>query len=99
MYALLWHEQSYQIKSFDNWPSHGSDLNPIEHLQWALKQRVRKRRHQIHNVEQLEGVLHDEWKIFPLELAEKLVADMPPGTRQLLMLKEGIQSINNNFTI
>ncbi|CEG78709.1 hypothetical protein RMATCC62417_13277 [Rhizopus microsporus] len=55
-----WYKQRHQIKCFDNWPSQTPDLNPIEHLWWALKHHVRKRRHQIHNVEQLEGVLHDE---------------------------------------
>lgn len=42
----------------------------------------------MHNVEQLENILHDEWKMLPLELAEKLVASMTSRCQAVIDVKE-----------
>lgn len=43
----------------------------------------------MHNVEQLEGVLHDGWKMLSLEPAEKLVPSMASRCQAAIDIKEG----------
>jgi transposase len=38
------------------------DLNPIEYLWMITKLRISKKRHRIHNIEQMEEVIREEWE-------------------------------------
>jgi transposase len=44
------------------WPAQSPDLNPIEYLWMITKLRISKERHRIHNIEQMEEVIREEWE-------------------------------------
>jgi len=46
------------------WPAMSPDMNPIEHLWCELGRRVRERK-DVYNLQQLSGILWEEWKLLP----------------------------------
>ncbi len=58
-----------------HWPAKSPDLSPIEHMWDILGRRVRER-NDVHNVRDLERVLHEEWRNVPVANVNKLIASM-----------------------
>ena len=67
-----------------SWPPYSPDLNPIEHLWWALKKKV----HELHPEfdymgdsaeawERFEEGLHEAWAAIPDSLIRSLIRSMP----------------------
>ncbi len=54
-----------------DWPSMSPELNPIEHLQGILKQKVEE--HKVFNIHQLRDVVTEEWKRTSVVTCEALV--------------------------
>src|SRR5690242_10071341 len=66
------------------WPLYSLDLNPIEHLWWALKRLLYKQYPQITTIsytkedwDQFTEALKDCWRRIPSRLIEKLILGMP----------------------
>ncbi|RCN51930.1 hyaluronoglucosaminidase [Ancylostoma caninum] len=57
------------------WPSHGPDLNPIEHIWQELKKRCARTR--CTNRDEKFAQLKKEWKSIPPSVFEKLIDSMP----------------------
>ncbi|EMD64376.1 hypothetical protein COCSADRAFT_87168, partial [Bipolaris sorokiniana ND90Pr] len=66
------------------WPPFSPDLNPIEHLWWALKKKL----HELHpefdymgdterEWDQFENGLREAWSAIPDSLITKLISSMP----------------------
>lgn len=75
--------RNHGIETID-WPPYSPDLNPIEHLWWALKKKL----HELHpkfdyigdiNIkwEQFENGLREAWSVIPDSLISKLILSMP----------------------
>ncbi|OAD69798.1 hypothetical protein PHYBLDRAFT_70553 [Phycomyces blakesleeanus NRRL 1555(-)] len=52
-YAKWWKE-THEIKGFEYWSAQSLDLNPIEHVWWALEVKLSKVRASIQNVNELK---------------------------------------------
>ena len=58
------------------WPSRSPDLSPIEHLWDHLGRQLRRRQPQPQNRQQLEHVLHEEWRRIPADVIRRLTFSM-----------------------
>jgi len=66
------------------WPPYSPDLNPIEHLWWALKKLVHKLHPELVTMgnseadwEALRAALKEAWRKLPNSLIRKLIYSMP----------------------
>jgi hypothetical protein len=50
-----------------HWSTQSSDLNFIENLWRLIKLRISDRRHRVHSVEEMKGVIEDEWNMLTLK--------------------------------
>ena len=66
----------HMISGFEFWPAQSPDLNPIEHLWWALESRIESRRHTIQNAAQLKELLLEAWNEISHDLFIRLVDSM-----------------------
>ena len=69
------------------WPAQSPDLNPIEHLWDELERRLRGRTIPPKNENELFKFLHEEWKIIPRNILEKLVDSMPNRIQEVCKVK------------
>jgi hypothetical protein len=67
-----------------NWPPYSPDLNPIEHLWWALKKKLHELHPEFDNMgdsqaewDAFELGLHEAWAAIPDSLIAKLIRSMP----------------------
>jgi transposase len=67
-----------------DWPPYSPDLNPIEHLWWALKKRIYRHYPQYNNLSQAEEeweglveALQECWRSIPSKLIKRLIMSMP----------------------
>jgi len=74
------------------WPKYSPDLNPIEYLWWALKQRVNKLHPEFDTMadsaeewEAFEIGLQEAWALIPDKLIKRLIMSMP---RRLAALRQ-----------
>ncbi len=58
------------------WPASSPDLNPIENIWQRIKQRLRRRHKQPHNVEELKVLIADEWSRITIEEIRDLIKTM-----------------------
>jgi transposase len=79
-HAIASRSTAYTLK----WPPYSSDLNPIEHIWWALKEKV----HSLHPEFDTMGISAEEWERFeeglkeawaalPDTLIKRLITSMP----------------------
>ncbi|GFW42649.1 transposable element Tc1 transposase [Trichonephila clavipes] len=69
--------ESEDITRMD-WPVYSPDLNPIEHVWYALGRRITARLHHPENT-QLKQMLIEEWVLLPQEMLHQLV--LSPSSR------------------
>ena len=60
-----------------SWPAQSPDLNPIEHLWYYLKQRLREYEEPAGGVEELWRRTEVEWEKIPKKVCQKLIESMP----------------------
>ena len=74
--------QVHQINTI-NWPPYSPDLNPIEHLWWALKREAYRRNPNIDSINtteswaEFEACLKAAWVAIPNTLIYTLITSMP----------------------
>lgn len=72
----------HNINTID-WPPYSPDLNPIEHLWWALKKEVYRQNPDIDSIRSVESWVEFEdclkraWVAIPDELIHSLITSMP----------------------
>ncbi|GFY14333.1 transposable element Tc1 transposase [Trichonephila clavipes] len=57
-------------------PAYSPDLNPIEHVWYALGRRIAACLHHPENTQQLKQMLIEEWVLLPQEMLHQLVLSM-----------------------
>ena len=60
-----------------DWPAHSLDFNPIENLWDIVDTRVRKRKTQPKNIDDLAMVVIEEWNNIPAKTIHNLIESMP----------------------
>ena len=70
-----------------DWPAQSPDLNPIENCWHYLDSKVRKRRPQPKNLDQLYEALQEEWKNIEPSYLRKLVHSMPDRCQAVVKAK------------
>ena len=71
------------------WPARSPDLSPIEHVWDHLGQKLRGRQNVIHNVQDLENALVDEWNRIPENVIRRLTFSMRRRLRACLDARGG----------
>jgi hypothetical protein len=79
--AARW-KREHGIIPFD-WASNSFDLNPIEQIWRIMKQALRKRRAEIHSMQDYIIAIQERWNRIPLSKINELVARM----QQLLKMQ------------
>ncbi len=69
------------------WPPQSPDLNPIEQIWKILKDSIQDRKPPVKRVEDLEGVLQEEWKRLDLEKVNDLVESLPNRISEVIKQK------------
>ncbi|KAJ3481984.1 hypothetical protein NLI96_g7289 [Meripilus lineatus] len=72
-----------------SWPAQSPDLNPIEHLWYYLKQRLREYEEPAGGVEELWRRTEVEWEKIPKEVCQKLIESMPRRIAAVIRAKGG----------
>lgn len=72
-----------------DWPPQSPDMNPIEHLWYALKQRLLAYEEPPKGIHDLWERIQDEWLKIPVETCQKLISSMPSRIQALLKAKGG----------
>ena len=72
-----------------SWPAQSPDLNPIEHLWYYLKQRLREYEEPAGGIEQLWEKTQVEWEKIPKEVCQKLIESMPRRIAAVIRAKGG----------
>ncbi|GFY10529.1 transposable element Tcb2 transposase [Trichonephila clavipes] len=67
--------ESEDITRMD-WPAYFPDLNPIEHVWYALGRRISARLYHPENTQQLKQMLIEEWALLQQEMLHHLVLSM-----------------------
>ena len=83
----------HMISGFEFWPAQSPDLNPIEHLWWALELRIESRRHVVQNAAQLNELLLEAWNEISHDLFIRLVDSRRIDGRLLLMPNAALPDI------
>ena len=77
------------ISGFEFWPAQSPDLNPIEHLWWALELRIESRRHTVQNAAQLKALLLEASNETSHDLFMRLVDSMKDRCQAVIDAKGG----------
>ncbi|KAJ3478481.1 hypothetical protein NLI96_g9726 [Meripilus lineatus] len=72
-----------------SWPAQSPDLNPIEHLWYYLKQRLREYEEPAGGVKELWRRTEVEWEKIPKEVCQKLIESMPRRIAAVIRAKGG----------
>ena len=70
-----------------DWPAQSPDLNPIEHLWFHLKTKLRKYEEAAGGIEELWRRAEIEWEKIPKEKCQKLIESMPRRVAAVLRTK------------
>ena len=70
-----------------DWPPQSPDMNPIEHLWHALKQRLQTYPEPPKGIHELWERTQDEWLKIPVETCQNLISSMPSRIQALLKAK------------
>ncbi|GFY12556.1 transposable element Tc1 transposase [Trichonephila clavipes] len=98
--------ESEDITQMD-WPAYSADLNPIEHVRYALGRRIAARLHHPKYIQQLKPMLIEEWALLPQEMLHQLVLSMRRRCeatiaafeeRSASIIDSGISGIFHKFT-
>lgn len=81
--ACNW-KNHHMMKGFDFWPAQSPDLNPIEHLWWALEKRIESVRCGINNTKELRDELLNQWNQIGNDLIDRLIASMPDRCKAVI---------------
>jgi len=71
------------------WPAQSSDINPIEHLWWYLKQRPDEYENPPKSLQELWERCEAEWEKIPKEVCQNLIESMPRRVAAVLRAKGG----------
>jgi len=63
------------LRRLEKYPSNSPDLNPIEHVRFYLKDKVRERKPQ--SLEELEIIVYQEWENISLNFIRDCIGSMP----------------------
>ncbi|GFT89983.1 transposable element Tcb2 transposase [Trichonephila clavipes] len=66
------------------WPACSPDMNPIEHVWYALGRRVAGRQRPPQTLQELERALLEEWDRIPQLVINSLIESMPQRCSTLL---------------
>lgn len=90
---VRWWKKQVGITTSEYWPAQSPDLNPIENLWYHLGGRIGRKRFQVHTLDQLEALIHQEWELLDEEIWKKLVERMPNKLRAVKKARGGPDKI------
>ena len=85
--AKEWFNQS-RVNLMD-WPPQSPDMNPIEHLWQALKQRLQTYPEPTKGIHELWARIQDEWLKIPVETCQNLISACRAEFKPFLKAKGG----------
>ena len=72
-----------------DWPAQSPDLNPIEHLWYYLKSKIRKYNEPSRGEEKYWRRIEEQWNKIPKKKYQKLIASMPRRIVAMIKAKSG----------
>ncbi|KFM71086.1 Transposable element Tcb2 transposase, partial [Stegodyphus mimosarum] len=76
-------------------PAYSPDLNPIQHVWYALERRIAAYLHPPENIQQLKQMLIQEWALLPQEMLRQLVLSMGRRRETELRRKNDVKDGTN----
>ena len=71
------------------WPAQSPDLNPIEHLWWHLKKRLKEYETEPSGIHELWERVQTEWDAIPAQVCIDLIESMPSRVAEVLKSRGG----------
>ncbi|KFM67690.1 Transposable element Tc1 transposase, partial [Stegodyphus mimosarum] len=92
--------ESEDITRMD-WPAYSPDLNPIEHVWYALGRRIAAPLHPPENTQQLKQMLIEEWALLLQEMLHQLVLSVRRRCEATIAVRRGLSmtSYESNYSM